>query len=118
MTRIFLAVAAVLLLGLSVTGGLLYRQIGKTAEATEASQAWQKAAQQAEGEAVAARGREDALNTSMKVLAGKKLASDLLAAERESEINNLKKTEGDTNETISCLDQRVPAELSRVLNAD
>jgi len=117
MTKLLAGVITILVLGLALTGGLLYEQIGQTAKAADAAREWETAAGKADDEAKAASKRGEDLNIAMKSLAVKKLASDLLASERESEINNLKKSEGDSNETISCLDQPVPAELSRVLNA-
>jgi len=117
MTKTLAGMLAVLVAALGLMGWLLYRQIGLTEKQREAAEDWKIAAEVADEDAKAAVKREGSPNSAMKALVTKKLESDLLAQQRESELNNLKQTEGDTNETISCLDQRVPAELTRLLNA-
>lgn len=115
MTKILAGVIAVLVLALSLGGWLLKRQIEETASQKDAADKWEQQATGLQKDVEDANRRNDALNTTVKTLAAKKAASDATARAKARELDNLKQTTGDSNESFSCLDLPVPTELDRSL---
>lgn len=109
--RIMGTVAGVLLLAVLGLGWMLKGAWEDTAAAQQqAAQAGQVAAEQRQ-QAEALLGRLDALDTALKGLQADQQANQQALEQRLRGIENITKSEGDTDASMACLDQPAPAQL-------
>lgn len=112
-----------ILIGVIVTlalavAGLWWQLDGTQTERDLAQQALtntREALSKAEAQNTTLIGRFDSLDTSLKGLGAAQLRNQADLTNRLATIKNIVQEPGDTDESISCLDVRVPAQLDRGL---
>lgn len=113
--KILIGVIAALVVALGLTGWWLKSTLESKATIAEQLAGVQGQLKTSEDQNKGLAGRFDSLDLALKDMGAAQQQNQLVLANRLATIKNIVQEPGDSNESISCLDQRVPAQLDRGL---